>query len=200
VRSILFVLLLLATGALVPQEGSGQESSFAYQIRAGRFLPMGHLRDDEAGWEKGARGGWSMGMGFTFPFLGPLGSYLGFSQSRFTCDHAVCPSGKSWETTGFDVALRYVVGRQSRIRPWFQLGLHTHRLSSVVKGEEGQARELHSQGGGAYEFGLGLLVQVGERSSFGPGIRYGHGEAPYAGRSAMRLRYLVMDLGLVVGF
>jgi hypothetical protein len=181
-----------------PKALSGQEGAFAFQLRGGAFLPTGDLRS-EKGWEKEAKGDVAFGMGFTFPLVGPLGTYFGFSQYRFSCDPSVCPEGEGWESTGFDVALRLVVRRRHRIRPWLQVGLHTHRVRSRIYDPE-TVRERHSEGGGGIEVGGGILVQIRERMSLSPGLRYGHAEAPYDNSPDLRLRYLVADLGLVVGF
>jgi hypothetical protein len=190
-------LVLLGT-ALDPGRISGQEGPFAFQIRAGATAAVAGFGDDSRGWEEEAGTDRSFGMGFTFPLFRGLGGYLGFSQHRFACDADVCPQGEDWITTGFDIALRVVVGREG-LRPWVQAGLHTHRMEAEVLGVGG-ARTLHSQGGGGYEAGGGVLVKVGERMSLSPGIRYGLGNVPFTGRASMGLRYLVVDLGLVVGF
>jgi hypothetical protein len=177
---------------------SAQEGSYAFQIRGGGTLPVAAFRDDAQGWEEEAGTGTSLGMGFTFPLYRFVGGYLGFSQHRFACDEEVCPKGKAWISTGFDLALRVVVGDR-RIRPWVQGGLHTHRIESRVS-VEGHVQSLHSKGGGGYEVGGGVLVQVAERMSLSPGVRYGSGDAPFSVQPSMGLRYLVFDLGLVVGF
>ncbi len=177
---------------------SAQEGSYAFQIRGGGTLPVAAFRDDAQGGEEGAGSGTSLGMGFTFPLNRFIGGYLGFSQHRFACDEDVCPKGKAWISTGFDLALRVVVGDR-RIRPWVQGGLHTHRIEGRVSGG-GKVRSTNSAGGSGFEVGGGILVQVGERMSLSPGVRYGSGEVPFSVRPTMRLRYLVLDLGLVVGF
>ena len=177
---------------------SAQEGSYAFQIRGGGTVPVAAFRDDAQGWEEKAGTGTSLGMGFTFPLYRFIGGYLGFSQHRFACDEDVCPKGEAWISTGFDLALRVVVGDR-RIRPWVQGGLHTHRIESRVSGQ-GHVQGLHSEGGGGYEVGGGVLVQVGERMSLSPGVRYGSGDVPFSARPTMSLRYLVFDLGLVVGF
>ncbi len=199
VRSAALLVFLVLVPALSASGLGAQEGGFAFQIRGGRFEPSGDLRDDEVGWKGETRGGVGFGMGFTFPIVGPLGTYVGFGQYRFTCQEGVCPPDEKWESTGFDVALRYVLRQGNRLRPWLQVGLHTHRLRSELQESTGN-REAHSHGGGGYEVGGGLLIQVGERMSLSPGIRYGRGEAPYSDRGDIRLRYLVLDLGLVVGF
>jgi hypothetical protein len=177
---------------------SGQEGPYAFQIRGGGTWPLGAFQDDALGWEEEAGSGPSLGMGFTFPLFRFVGGYLGFSQHRFACDEDVCPEGRPWISTGFDVALRVVLGDE-RTRPWIQGGLHTHRIQGRIL-EDGQVRKLNSQGGGGYEVGGGVLVQIGERMSLSPGIRYGSGEVPFSIQPTMELRYLVLDLGLVIGF
>lgn len=177
---------------------SGQEGPFGFQIRGGVTRPVASFRDAADGWEKWAGMGTSLAMGFTFPLVRGIGGYLGFSEHRFACDETVCPAGKSWASTGFDMALRIVVGREA-LRPWLQGGLHTHRMEGRVM-EEGGVRTLHSDQGWGYEAGGGILVQIGERTSLAPGIRVGLGNVPFLDRSNLSLRFLVFDLGLVLGF
>jgi hypothetical protein len=179
-------------------QAAGQEGPFAFQIRGGVTVPLEGFRDDARGWEETAGGGPSLGMGFTFPLFRFVGGYLGFSQHRFGCDEDVCQEGKEWVSTGFDFALRVVLGHQT-IRPWIQGGLNTPRIEGrIPKG--GRVQRLTSSGGVGYEVGGGLLVKVGERMSLSPGVRYGSAEVPFHVQPTMELRYLVVDLGLVVGF
>ncbi len=181
-----------------PGSVAGQEGPYAFQIRGGRTLPVAAFRDNARGWEEESGAGPSLGMGFTFPLYRFVGGYLGFSQHRFACDEDVCPKGKPWISTGFDVALRVVLG-ETGVRPWIQGGLHTPRIEGKVP-KEGRAQRLTSNGGGGYEVGGGILVKVGDRMSLSPGIRYGSAGAPFSVQPTMELRYLVLDLGLVVGF
>lgn len=161
-------------------------------------MPVGGFLAEEPGWEEKARPNRSFGMGFTFPLYRSLGGYLGFSQHRFGCDEDVCPQGEKWITTGFDVAFRVVLGGPS-IRQWFQAGIHTNRIEGMVF-DGGGVRSVHSEGAGGYEIGGGILVEVGERMSLAPGIRYGLSDVPFSTRPSMGLRYLVVDVGLVLGF
>ena len=189
------VALLLSTG---PEKLSGQEGPYAFQIRGGGTQPVASFRDAAEGWEEGAGPGPSLGMGFTFPLFSAVGGYLGFSQHRFGCDENVCPEGKPWISTGFDFALRVVLG-QRKVRPWIQGGLHTNRVEGRVRRGD-RVHTLRSEGGGGFEVGGGLLLRVAERMSLSPGVRYGSGDVPFSDGPTMELRYLVFDLGLVVGF
>ena len=195
-RSLTALLLALA---LLDADGAlGQEGPFAFQVRGGLTQPVLAFGDDETGWEEESGVGTTLGMGFTFPLYRLIGGFLGFSQHRFSCDQDVCPEGKMWTSTGFDAALRVVLGR-NRVRPWIQGGFHTHRVEGRIRSQAGPEK-VTSLGGGGYEVGGGVLVQVGERMSLSPGVRYGLGNVPFENRATMGLRFLVVDLGLVVGF
>jgi hypothetical protein len=195
--SLLAVSLLLLHAS--PRGSWAQEGAFAFQIRGGGFVPLGELRNAHEGWEGKAGADVGFGMGFTFPLRGRVGTYLGFTQYRFSCDEELCPEGEAWKATGFDLALRFVMGGDRRVRTWVQGGLHTHRLESLVfQGEE--TTEIASRAGGGIEVGGGVLIRVGERASLAPGLRYGLGTVPFRGHEDVRLRYLVADLGLVIGF
>jgi hypothetical protein len=159
---------------------------------------MARFGDGDRGWEERATAGVSFGMGFSFPFFSVFDGYLGFSQHYFGCDPDLCPRGKDWVSTGFDVGLRLVAGRD-RVRPWFQGGFHSHRVEGKLRGLQG-VETLRSGGGGGYEFGGGILIQVGERTSLAPGVRIGRGNVPFEDRSNLKLQYVVVDLGLVLGF
>jgi hypothetical protein len=197
-RSFLLTGSFLFLGFQVPGVLAAQEGTFAYQIRGGLTLPVLEFRKQDEGWEGKASPGASLAMGFNIPLAQPLGGYLGFSQHRYGCDRGVCPGGRSWISTGFDVALRVQLG-EGRIRWWLQGGLHTHRVEARLM-QDGAPRWVTSQGGGGYEAGGGILVQVGDRMSLAPGLRYGQGDIPFSDHPSLRLRYLVADVGLVVGF
>ncbi len=197
VRSALLLLLGIASAGAAPGPLAGQ-GGFAFQIRGGRTLSLADFRSEDEGWEGRAGGGNALAMGFTFPLPGPLGAYVGFGQYRFACDEDVCPAGKDWISTGFDVALRAVLG-QARIRSWLQAGFHNHRVHGRVLEGRG-VRTTTSDGGGGFEVGGGLLIRIGQRTSLAPGVRYGEGNVPFPLDGRMRLRYLVADLGVLVGF
>lgn len=193
-----FLMVLLGL-VILPSSVRSQEGAFAFQIRGGQAVPSGGFRSGEEAWQKGSGQGSSFGMGFTFPAPGPFGVFLGFGQRRFSCDDSVCPEGSDWISTGFDVALRLVMG-EGRVRSWIQGGLHNHRLEGEVLGQDGSSGRITSDGGGGFEVGGGLLIGVGTRTSLSPGVRYGWGEVPFKDRKAVGLRYLIVDLGLVLGF
>jgi hypothetical protein len=197
-RNLLLSGSFLFLGLLVPTALAAQEGAFAYQIRGGGTLPVLAFRSQDEGWEGKTGPGTSLAMGFTIPLIAPLGGYLGFSQHRFGCDGGVCPGGKNWISTGFDVALRLQLG-EGRTRWWLQGGLHTHRLEARLM-QDGEPQWVTSRGGGGYEGGGGVLVQVGDRMSLAPGLRYGEGSVPFSDHPSLRPRYLVLDVGLVIGF
>ena len=188
------IWLLVPVGA-----ASGQEGAFAFELRGGGAFPLGSFRSGDDGWAGEVRTSTAFGMGFTLPGPGPLGTYLGFGQRRFECREPTCPSGKEWTSTGFDVALRLVLGR-GPVRRWLRGGFHNLRLVGTVRDHDGGTARVTAAGGGGIEAGGGLLVSIGRRTSLSPGVRYGWGEVPFPGRGKMRLRYFAADIGLVLGF
>jgi len=195
----LFLLAGLAGICSGPRPAFSQERAFAFEIRGGGALPLSSFRSGEDRWAGEAGASTAFGMGFTLPGPGPFGAFLGFGQRRFECMEPVCPRGSEWVSTGFDVALRLVLGH-ARVRPWLRGGLHNHRFEGRIWEGEGEAVEIHSDGGGGFEVGGGVLIAIGPRTSLSPGLHYGWGEVPFPQRRAMRLRYLVMDMGVVFGF
>jgi len=195
---VLLGILVGVASIFSPTILAGQEGSFSFQVRGGASIPVLAFRDEARGWEGRASQGTSFGMGFNVPFPGPTGGYFGFSQHRFRCDSTVCPEGESWVSTGLDVALRVVLGNR-RIRPWLQGGLHTQHLEARMW-EESEVVDVTSNRGFGFEAGGGLLVQIGTRMSLSPGLRFGSGTVPFSGYPSLRLRYLIADLGLILGF
>ena len=191
------VLALFWGGGYAPVVG--QEGAFAVEIRGGAALPVSSFRTGDEGWAGEAGLGSSFGIGFTFPAPGPFGSFLGFGQRRFSCDGPLCKAGSDWLSTGFDVALRLVMGKR-RIRPWLRGGLHTHLVEGRILEEGDIATYLRSDTGAGFEVGGGLLVAIGERTSLSPCVQYGWGKVSFPGRSALRLRYLSAEVGVMMGF
>jgi len=198
-RFPLLLITLLIGGLAMPLSAAGQEGAFAFRIRGGWDLPQGDFTAGGGGWQGDSGNGPNFGMGFTLPAPGPLDAYLGFGQRYFECDPEVCPKGKDWISTGFDVALRLVLG-EGHFRGWLQGGLHTHRLEGRVLEPAGQVRKIASDGGAGVEAGAGLLISVGAQTSLSPGVHYGWAAVPFPDRARMHLRYLVLDLGILMGF
>jgi len=193
---LLLVFLLSLLWAVSP--AGAQEGRFAFQIRGGGTVPLGDFRAEDRGWEGKTGSGPSFGMGFHIPLKGLLGAYLGFSQHRFGCQEEVCHRGKDWVSTGFDVGLRWVLGRH-RIRPWFLVALHAPRVEGRLV-EEGERVKRTSEGAGGLEAGGGIMIRIGEGTSLQPGVRYGRVDLPFPDQDPLELRYLVVDLGLVMSF
>lgn len=198
IQSLFFTIAVWICLAVPSSPAFGQAGPFAFQIRSGFTRPLAGFRDPLHGWEGGSKAGPTLGMGFTFPLYRGIGGYMGFSQHRFGCDEAVCPEGKYWTDTGFDLAIRVVMGKGA-LRSWVQGGLHTHRMEGKITGADG-AERLKSEGGGGYEVGGGFLLSIGERTSLAPGVRYGLGNVPFDNLPTLGVRFLVFDIGLVLGF
>ena len=68
------------------------------------------------------------------------------------------------------------------------------------EGEGDLGTHIVSNPGLGWEAGGGVLISVGRRTSLSPGLRYGWGRVPFSGRGDMTLQYLILDLGVVLGF
>ena len=101
-------------------------------------------------------------------------------------------------STGFDVALRMVLGRK-RIWPWIQGGLHSALVEGEPVSSEGASPRVSDRGTGV-EAGGGFLIAIGERSSLSAGGRYGRVDGVFPELGTLEMKYLVVDLGLVLGF
>lgn len=197
-----FLLVIFALVPRVALQGpadcAAQEGAFAFQVRGGVGVPVGDFRSGEGNWAGRAEAGPAMTMGFTLPFPGPLGAYLGFGQYRFGCGEAVCRPGKEWVSTGFDGGLRFVLGER-RVRPWVQAGVHTARVEASLAIDSDGGKRISDRGVGV-EVGGGLLVAVGRRTSLNTGVRYGRLDADFSKVGTLGMRYLGVDLGLALGF
>ena len=57
-----------------------------------------------------------------------------------------------------------------------------------------------SERGVGVEMGGGVLLAVGDRTSLSTGIRYGRLDVDFSKIGTLGMRYLSVDLGLVLGF
>ena len=104
------------------------------------------------------------------------------------------PSGH-WELAGLPVPWDW------HYFPDTQLAFPVDLTQAVaqITGTDG-AERLKSEGGGGYEVGGGFLLSIGERTSLAPGVRYGLGNVPFDNLPTLGVRFLVFDIGLVLGF
>ena len=128
------------------------------------------------------------------------GQYVGFSQHRFGCATGTCPL-EEYVLTAWDLGLVRTLGRHAWLRAGLTAG-HTERQrapgGASAAGEE-EIAQLSSLGVGA-EVGAGLRLAVAERIGLGPAVRYGRLNTSYPGGGRLEMRWLVVDLGVAIGF
>lgn len=182
--------------ALAPAPGAGQGAPLTVEVRVGAALPQGTLADG-AGVGEGVGAGAAFGLEVTLGSAGRRTLYAGFSQARFGCGDAGCPSGEPYVATGVNLGFRFSLVRGGSVIPWVGAGVLTNRVESP--GVTGSPAGVSSLGYGG-EASVGLYVATGGSLAFTPAVRYSRTRTELPGGSPLALRYLVADLGLVLSF
>ena len=190
-RSQLFHLVLalaLTAGALSAQ------GPLSLEVRAGGAAPVGSFHS-----RTGAAAGASFGAHFTYVRSARRAFYVGFSQHRFGCREGCLPGG-DLVSTGWGLGTRLTLSPLSAVAPWLRAGMVFDRVESRPRADtEGGARTVSDLSLGG-EVGGGATVRLGPRLSATPGVRYTLLNTRFREEGLVRMRYLVADLGLVIGF
>ncbi len=171
------------------------QSVLTVAARGGTSVPMGSFRDRPGGERLG--GAPAVGLQFALLRGGRTYLYLGFAQSRITC--SACP--ESWVSTDWEAGVQLLL-RTGRVVPWLRAGVVSPTVENVPVASEGggTARYGTSERGWGGEAGAGLRIGLTERVALSPGVRFVAVDLGGAGAEDLRMRYLTIDLGLVLGF
>lgn len=187
----LAALILCLPAAVGGQQRPGVE------LRGGVIAPLGDFRE---GVVAGAE--LAPGPSFAVHLLIPRGArstvLLGFAQHRLPCSGAACADAGPFVSTSWNVGARWALRTQG-VSPWIRLAALFDRSEADFLEEGAPVRRASSFGLGG-ELGVGLRVPFGERSSFGPGVRFAALNPHFPGFGAIAMRYAVADLALVIGF
>jgi hypothetical protein len=184
--------LLLATAA-----GATAQQRFGVELRGGASVPLGDLRE-------GVVPGAELGPGVSFavhlhvPRRSRGAILLGFVQHRFRCTGPACGDAGDLVTTGWSLATRVAL-RTGVSVPWIRLGVTFDRSEWDFPVPGGTERFASSPALGG-EAGLGYTIQVAERVTLSPGVRYGLANVHFPRGEEVLGQYLVADLGMVLGF
>ena len=190
--TIIPLLLLLQLGAgSVPLEAQGPLS---LEARVGASLPVGSYRSATL-----AEPGPGFGLHFVYRRSARRSFYIGFDQHRFGCDPESC-RGEDLVSTGWTVGTRLRLRPETAFMPWLGLGMLFDRLEGELGPADAALADQVSDLGLGGEVGVGALVRVGGRFSASPGVRYRLVNTRFDDAGLVRLRYLVADLGIVLGF
>jgi len=186
-----FAASVLLTAPLGAQERVGVDA------RLGVALPTGAFAE---GLAPGAR--LSPGASFTAQVIVPrrLRSALlvGFAQHRLRCTGGACAGAGDLVSTSWNLGMR-VRFTPSGTTPWLRLGLVLDRSEADVFAEGSLARQASYLGLGG-EVGGGMSVVLRERVTLTPGVRYLALNTSFPSSGTVRMRYVVADLGVSLGF
>ena len=192
---------MVALWGLGPSALHGQLSVLQMELNAGASVPVGTFAGAQ-GWEAEASSDASFGVHFALT-SGHLGYRVGFSEHRFTCSPAGCGEETNLVSTAWDVGVRVNL-RTSGVVPWLQIGviaaLVEADLATLDSGGASTTERRESDRGWGYEVGGGLLIPLASRFGVNPGVRYGRVDPEFESRGVLRERYLVVDIGFVLGF
>ncbi len=195
------VPVLALAGLLFGDAGSvvAQHSNLTFDARLGLGVPMGGFADEAEGWEGAASEGVTFGLSFGYEFWNRVILYAGFSQHRFGCPAQGCGLESDFVATGFDIGSRILLRSSGMFVPWTRFGWITYRVEGDFQ-EGGERTSEVSDRASGWEAGGGVAIVVTRKLALNPGVRYSTVSPDFDGRGELRMRYLVVDLGLLVGF
>jgi len=189
-------LLGLVVLLSIPGDAGAQAAPLVVEVRTGGSVPVTPFASGTRVGE-GAGAGLSFGMDLALSGSGRRTLYLGFSQHRFPCENAGCPSGGRYVATGFQGGYRINLVTRGSVIPWVRGGVVTTRVESP--GAPGSPEGLSRLGVGG-EVGAGVYIGTSRAIAFNPGIRWVGVNSELPGGSLLRLRYVVADLALALAF
>jgi len=188
--------VLCLSAGFAPDASLAQAAPLVVEVRAGASIPFGEFSSGSRVGE-GVASGPSFGVRLAMSGSGRRTLYGGFSQHRFACEDAGCPTGSDFVATGVDAGLQVNLVTRGSVVPWLRLGGLTTRVESP--GLSGSPEGVSSLGWGG-EVGLGLYLGATSPVALNPGIRMVAVNTELPGGSLLRMRYIVADLGLTLAF
>jgi hypothetical protein len=192
---ILVITFLFSAGAAA--SAAAAQSVLVLDVRGGLGIPVGSFSTGpDSGGDVGPAA--SLGLQFVLRRGSHLGFYAGFTQVRFDCGEDGCPGEGVYVSTAWDLGV-HVVPVDAPWSPWIRAGLVLARVERDFR-EGGEVLQRVSDLGAGGEVGVGFRVPLGRRLTLRPGVRYTVVEADYGDAGTLRMRYLVVDVGLALGF
>ena len=182
---------------------SAQVSPFQVEVNLGTGVPVQEFAGPN-GFEGEVGDGATFGVHFALTTRSYLTWYVGFSQHRFGCDGTTCGVADEVVTTSWDIGARINL-RSGPVVPWIRAGVvaHVAELESSARPAGGASpvfSRLTSDRGWGFEGGAGVMITVAPRLAINPGVRYSRVTPAFDGIGDLEMRFLSMDLGLVLGF
>jgi hypothetical protein len=151
-------------------------------------MPGGGQRQAEA----------SFGVHFDYRAGARTSVHVGFSQHRIGCSELGCPGDGEYVHTGWDVGTRFDL-LTGLVRPRLRVGAVFARVERDFLEDGTVQRRLSDLSVGA-EAGVEVAVRVGPRIHVAPAVRYLWLNTRYPGEGLLRIRYVVTDVALILGF
>lgn len=175
---------------------TAQDSPLALEIHGGLAVPVGSFADG-TGVGEGAEPGPSLSVFYGLSQSNRRTIYLGFSQHRFDCESAGCPTDMPYVATGFHLGMRVALLPGRVVVPWLRVGAVTARVET--DGLAAPDAGVSSLGFGA-EAGGGLTIRLGDVLSIVPSATYGSVNSELPGGTDLGLRFLAAQLGIALYF
>lgn len=190
--------VVAALTILTPGPGAGQLRPFTFEVRGGLEVPLEELREADRSWAGNVGGGSSFSLDFAYSLSWYVAAYGGFGQHRFACPATGCGREADLVATGIDLGLRFLMGT-GPVVPWLRGGVVSYRVEGTVPTASGPTEVVSSRAAGV-EGGVGLAIRMTDRLTLTPGVRYVRMTPDFSGPGALPMRYLITDVGLVMGF
>lgn len=190
-------LLAFALVLAVPIATEAQVSALQLEVNGGAAFPVQELSGPE-GFEDEASTDTTFGVHFALT-SGRITYLVGFSEHRFGCPAIGCGGKTNFVSTAWDLAVRLNLRREGVV-PWLRLGTVAALVQADFTASGEPSLPAESDRGWGFEAGAGVLIPVATRLALNPGVRYGRVDVDFPTRGELAMRYLVVDLGLVLGF
>ena len=195
---LVFALMLASPAVL-----SGQVSPLQIEVNVGVALPVQELSGEE-GFEGEATSGATFGVHFALTTRSYLTWYLGFSQHRFGCERGRCLTADDIVSTSWDMGARFNLV-SGPVVPWLRVGVISHiaeldRPADSPGGSTPTVVRLESDRGWGLEGGAGLMITLGPRFALNTGVRYSRVTTGFGATGDLAMRFLAVDVGVVLGF
>ncbi|HZD06339.1 MAG TPA: hypothetical protein VE173_15620 [Longimicrobiales bacterium] len=194
---------LVGLGALATARACEGQAPLALEVQGGASIPVGPFTRGPR-LEGSLDAAPAFGLYFTLRRNRWVGLYAGFSQLRFGCRDDGCTAGGALVSTAWEVGghLRTSPGPWG---PWIRLGLVLTRVESdypafAADGVGAASTHQVSDLGVGGELGVGWRIGLTDGVGVNPGVRYAQLDSRLDRDAVLRMRYWVVDLGVVLGF
>jgi hypothetical protein len=167
----------------------------AFDVRGGVAAPLGSFKQG-GDLARSLDPGLSYAVTLQIQRSASRAAFIGFSEHRFGCGEAAC-GARDFVSTGWLLGTRLNLGSGAST-PWVRLAMVFDRSEAgiVVGGAPDRIVSDQALGG---EAGIGMTIAT-RKASITPGLRYALHDARFPDVGLVKVRYLVLDVGVLLGF